>query len=60
MSEEMVRPVGGTSNTEEPPESLFETLKEWGEYLNNEDIDVKGVIEREHGKKTPPKGPSPC
>lgn len=60
LIEEMVRSIGETSNTEEAPEELFETLKEWSEYLNKEDIDIERVIRRPKKTRSPTRGPSPC
>ena len=54
---ELVPRDGLTSNREVSAEELFETLAEWGEYLNKEGIDVKQAAER---RKHRSRGPSPC
>lgn len=57
----MVRSKGATSNTGAVSEELFETIKEWGEYLNKEDIDINEVAQKAPKRAArPSRGPSPC
>ena len=57
----MVRSKGPISNTEGLPDELFETLKEWGEYLNEKDIKINEVEGKAQKRlPRPSRGPSPC